>query len=77
MIARHASFTPSNIQSGFRNIRLVPVNRKILISKIQALPLRSPIYNPTETNTSHAASNPNPVNPEPLNTFSVEEINSL
>jgi len=75
MIARRASFTPSNIQSGFRNTGLIPVNRDIVISKIQALPHRSPIHNPTETNTSHPASNS--IDPEPLNTFSVQQIDSL
>jgi len=75
MIARRTSFTPSNIQSGFRNTGLIPVNRDIVISKIQALPLRSPIHNPTETNTSHPASNS--IDPKPLNTFSVQQIDSL
>jgi len=77
MIAHHSSFTPRNIQSRFINTELVSVNRNIVISKIQALLPRSPFYNPTETNTHHAASNSNSVNPELLNIFSVEQIHSL
>ncbi|RPA97056.1 CENP-B protein, partial [Choiromyces venosus 120613-1] len=38
MIARRASFTPSIIQSGFGNTGLVPINRNIVLLKIQALP---------------------------------------
>jgi len=77
MIARRASFTPSNIQSGLRNTGLVSVNRNIVISKIQALPPRSPICNTTETNTSHTAFNSDSMHPELLNTFSVQQIDSL
>jgi len=75
MIVCRTSFTPSNIQSEFRSTGLIPVNRDIVISKIQALPPRSTIHNPTETNTSHPASNS--IDPEPFNTFSVQQIDSL
>jgi len=77
MIARRASFTRSNIQSGFRNTGLVPVDRTIILSKIQALPPKSPIICPNSTIPTQSDTNPPLPDLEPLSAFSTQQIDKL
>ncbi|RPA91849.1 hypothetical protein L873DRAFT_262972 [Choiromyces venosus 120613-1] len=77
MIAWRASFTPSNIQSGFHNTGLVPINRNIVLSKIQALPPKSPMIHRTSMNPSQSGSYSPPPLPESLSAFSAQQIDSL
>ncbi|RPA89270.1 hypothetical protein L873DRAFT_1585778, partial [Choiromyces venosus 120613-1] len=47
MTACCASFTIENIQSGFRNTGLSPINRSIVIAKVQATRANSTPSNPS------------------------------
>ena len=77
MIAGRASFTPSNIQSGFRNTGLVPVNRGLVIEKIQAVSHKSKTDNPSSTNSDHSIPHSGQPSPEPLSTFSIQQLDAL
>ncbi|RPA92868.1 hypothetical protein L873DRAFT_138637 [Choiromyces venosus 120613-1] len=78
MIAHRASFTQSNIQSGFLNTGLIPIKRNIILSKIQALLPKSLTISSITTYCSQMTAYPTsePL-PTSLPSFSVQKIDSL
>ncbi|RPB01213.1 hypothetical protein L873DRAFT_1842573 [Choiromyces venosus 120613-1] len=79
MTAYHASFTIENIQSSFQNTGLSPINRSIVITKVQATQA-----NVTPPNPSNHSTYPNPplqnnptTSPQSLSMFTILEINNL
>src|SRR5205807_5315024 len=77
MIARRAAFSSNNILSGFRNTGLFPIDRNLVISKIEATRSRYPNPKSSSPNPNPSQSPPILSDPQPLSTLSVPQINSL
>ncbi|RPA90972.1 hypothetical protein L873DRAFT_1715771, partial [Choiromyces venosus 120613-1] len=71
------SFTKANIQSEFLNTHLVPVNKSIIVSKIQALNPKSHEHNSTTSNSSTPPTQARSPSPLPLSNFSAQQIDKL
>ena len=86
MAARRESFTTSNIYSGFWYTGLIPVDRSIILRKVEPSPTLPTVLDPTENSTMHASEHSpqalqsivesNPI-PQPITDFTVQEIDDL
>ncbi|KAG0643567.1 hypothetical protein HOY80DRAFT_1032931 [Tuber brumale] len=76
MTARRAAFTSENIRSGFQNTGLIPPNRMIVITKIEAIQAESLTNNSSSNSSNHTTTARTP-NPIPLSAFSSFQINNL
>ncbi|RPB00904.1 hypothetical protein L873DRAFT_1893595 [Choiromyces venosus 120613-1] len=77
MVTHWASFSCENIKSGFCNTGLVPLDRNIIILKIQATNPKSQDRNLHPDNYYTPRTNSTVPDLQPLSTFSTHQINSL